>query len=135
MSRMDPEAERRGAASPARQIFVLVVEDEPILLWLAMDVVAEAGYIGLEARNADEAIRILESRSDIRIVFTDIEMPGALDGIKLARLVRGRWPPIELIVVSGWTKFSVQDIPERALFFPKPYQPQEIIEALHQLAA
>jgi CheY-like chemotaxis protein len=132
---MCPEAERGGAASSERQIFVLVVEDDPILLWLAMDVVAEAGYEGIEARNADEAIQILEARTDIRIVFTDVEMPGTLDGIKFAQAVRGRWPPIELIIVSGWTKLSDQDIPERGRFFSKPYKPEEIIEALHQLAA
>lgn len=127
--------EERGARPSHGQIFVLVVEDEPILLWLAMDVVAEAGYRGIEARNADEAIQILESRNDIRIVLTDIEMPGSMNGIKLAKAVRNRWPPIAFIVVSGWTKHSIKDIPPRSRFFFKPYQPADIIEALHQLAA
>jgi CheY-like chemotaxis protein len=56
----------------------------------------------METANADEAIRILESRNDIRIVFTNIEMPGSMDGVKLAARVRDRWPPIEIILTSGY---------------------------------
>lgn len=132
---MCPEEKSGVAASPAQEVFVLIVEDEPILRWLAMELVAEAGYKSLEARNADEAILLLETRTDIRIVFTDIEMPGSMDGAKLAHAVRGRWPPIEIIIVSGWTHLDVKDIPSRARFFRKPYKPAEIIDALHQLAA
>lgn len=117
------------------EIVVLVVEDHEVLRWLAADIVKKAGYSVVEASDADVAIRILETRTDIRIVFTDVEMPGSMDGVKLAHAVRGRWPPIEIIVVSGWTNVRAQDIPERALFFSKPYEPDKIIEALHQLAA
>jgi CheY-like chemotaxis protein len=80
---------------------VLAVEDEPLTLMLAVDMIRDAGFEPLWASNADEAIRILESRNDIRVVFTDINMPGSMDGLKLAQAVRGRWPPIKIIVTFG----------------------------------
>lgn len=80
---------------------VLVVEDEPLIRMAACMIVEDAGFIALEAANADDAIRILESRSDIRLIFTDVDMPGSLDGLKLAHFVRNRWPPIKIIVASG----------------------------------
>jgi two-component system, response regulator PdtaR len=84
---------------------------------------------------ADEAIEILETRLDIRIVFTDVEMPGSMDGIRLASLIRGRWPPIQLILTSGHSRIRHEDIPARGRFFAKPYRPTEIAQALHQLAS
>ena len=115
---------------------VLVVEDEPLMLMDALDLVTEAGFEAIGAKNADEAIRILESRSDIRVVFTDVNMPGSMDGIKLAHAVRNRWPPIEIIVTSGLNLVDVQQLlPERGIFFPKPYEPAQIASALHRLAA
>ena len=80
---------------------VLVVEDEPLLLLLAGTLVEEAGLQLVICGNADEAVAILEARPDIRIVFTDVEMPGSMDGIKLAAAIRNRWPPIQIVVVSG----------------------------------
>jgi CheY-like chemotaxis protein len=115
---------------------VLVVEDEPLMLMDALDLVREAGYEAIGAKDADEAIRILETRSDIQVVFTDINMPGSMDGIKLAHAVRNRWPPIEIIVTSGLALADVQQLlPERGIFFPKPYTPAQIASALHRLAA
>ncbi len=122
------------AGLPGKPV-VLVVEDEPILLMLAVCVVEDAGFEAIEASNADEAILILEHRTDIRIVFTDVEMPGDMNGLRLAHAIRGRWPPIELIITSGWIKIRTEDIPARARFFAKPYQPAEIVEALQQMAA
>ena len=78
---------------------VLVVEVESLVRSTAMDMVEEAGFEA--ASDADEAIRILESRNDIRAVFTDVHMPGSMDGLRLARVVRNRWPPVALIVTSG----------------------------------
>ena len=91
-----------------------MVEDEALSRMHAVDLVEDAGYTAIEASNADEAISILESRKDIRIVFTDIDMPGSMDGLKLARAIRDRWPPIELILTSGHFHLSVSDIPERS---------------------
>ena len=114
---------------------VLVVEDEFFSRLHAVNLVEEAGYRAIEASNADEAIAILESRKDIRIVFTDIDMPGSMDGLKLARAVRDRWPPIELILTSGHFDVPEDKIPERGLFFSKPYRDQEIVSALKKFAS
>ena len=80
---------------------VLVVEDEMILRMRAVDIVEDAGFCPIEAINADEAISVLESRSDISLLLTDIQMPGTIDGLKLAHAVHERWPSIKIILVSG----------------------------------
>lgn len=114
---------------------VLAVEDEPFILMLAVDMIRDAGFAPLWASNADDAVRILESRNDIRIVFTDINMPGSMDGIKLAHAVRGRWPPIKIIVTSGFSGGDLKLLPEGSQFIPKPYDARQISDALHNLAA
>jgi CheY-like chemotaxis protein len=115
--------------------FVLVVEDEAILRLMAVSVVEDAGFKPIEASNADEAVRIMESRNDIRIVFTDINMPGSMDGMKLAARIRDRWPPVEIILTSGHVAAKDLQLPERGLFFPKPYDPQVVSQAMRQMAA
>ena len=116
-------------------VVVLVVEDEFFSRLHALHLVEDAGYTAIEASNADEAIAILEARKDIRIVFTDIHMPGSMDGLKLARAVRDRWPPIELILTSGHLDVLESDIPERGRFFSKPYRDHEILSALQKFAS
>ena len=116
-------------------ICVLVVEDEVLSRLHAVDLVEDAGYTAIEASNADEAIAILEARKDIRIVLTDIDMPGSMDGLKLAHAIRKRWPPIELILTSGHFHLTDDDMPERGRFFPKPYRDQDIVSALQHFAA
>ena len=118
-----------------KRLVVLVVEDEPLMLIDAVDLVTDAGFEAIGAKNADEAIRILENRKDIGVVFTDVNMPGSMDGIKLAHAVRNRWPPIEIIVTSGLNLADVQELPERGVFFPKPNTPAQVASALHRLAA
>ena len=122
------EQARRGSK------FVLVVEDEPLLLLMAGDMVEDAGLEPIFARNADEAILILESRDDVRIVFTDVRMPGSMDGVRLARAVRDRWPPIKLVVVSGHM-YSNPQLPEGARFFRKPYSSNQMVSTLRELVA
>src|SRR6266581_7926507 len=90
---------------------VLVVEDEMLLRMRAVDMVEDAGFTSVEAVDADEAVAILESRSDIALLFTDIQMPGSMDGLELAHAVHARWPPIKIILVSGQLKLSKSDIP------------------------
>jgi two-component system, response regulator PdtaR len=114
---------------------VLAVEDEPLILMLAIDMIRDAGFEPVWASNADEAIRILESRDDIRIVFTDINMPGSMDGIKLAQAVRGRWPPIKIIVTSGFSGGELKLLPEGSQFISKPYDAGQMSDILHSLAA
>jgi two-component system, response regulator PdtaR len=110
------------------------VDDEMLIRWGAVQIAEGAGFEVIEAANADEAIEILENRSDVRIVFTDIRMPGSMDGLKLARAVRDRWPPIKIIVTSGHEYPSGDDLPEGGRFFPKPYDAPQIQAALREWA-
>jgi CheY-like chemotaxis protein len=114
---------------------VIVVEDEALLRIDAVQMVENAGFEVLEAKNADEAVALLESRSDISIVFTDINMPGSMDGLKLARAVRDRWPPILLIVTSGQVRGLPDDLAPHARFLSKPYSHHQVSTLLHQIAA
>jgi CheY-like chemotaxis protein len=113
---------------------VLVVEDESMIRTAAAKIIEAAGFEVIEAASADEAIRILECRSDIRVMFTDIHMPGSMDGLKLAHAVRNRWPPIKIIVTSGRDLTMEQDLPEGGRFFAKPYDPIAITAALRAWA-
>src|ERR1700724_2409764 len=108
---------------------ILIVDDEPLVRLGVAQTIEDAGFEVIEAASADEAIRILEFRSDIRVVFTDIHMPGSMDGLKLAHAVRNRWPPIKIIVTSGRELIAEQDLPEGGRFFAKPYKPIEIRDA------
>lgn len=114
---------------------VLVVEDSTIIRMGAVDLVLSAGHEALEARDADEAIRILESRSDIDLVFTDVQMPGTMDGIKLSHYIRDRWPPVKLIVASGMAILEESSLPEGSRFFPKPYNDHTIADAMARMLA
>src|SRR5437868_11781541 len=99
---------------------VLVVEDEMVLRMRAVDIVEDAGFRAVEAVNADQAMSILESRSDISLLFTDIQMPGSMDGLKLAHAVHDRWPAIKIILVSGQVNPSEAERPADSRFFGKP---------------
>jgi CheY-like chemotaxis protein len=120
-------------SKPAGRLVVLVVEDEPLQRMMAIDLVEDAGFDVVDAWSADEAIRILETRPDIRIVFTDIDMPGSMDGLKLAAAIRDRWPPIRIIVTSGHMKRSEITLPEGSVFFSKPYQTQKLTAQLQAM--
>ncbi len=112
---------------------VLIVEDSPIIRMSAVDLVLTAGYEALEAGDADEAIRILELRDDIDLVFTDVQMPGTMDGIKLSHYIRDRWPPVKLIVASGADIVEESMLPGGSRFFSKPYDELTITEAMAHL--
>jgi CheY-like chemotaxis protein len=96
----------------------------------AIDIVEDAGYTPLEATDAAEAVAILESRSDVVLMCTDIQMPGEMDGMGLAHVVHERWPTIEIIVVSGQLKLSNLDLPPRSRFFSKPLDATEVIAGM-----
>ena len=113
---------------------VLVVEDEFLVRMNAVSLLEEAGFGVVEASSADDAIALLESRKDIRIVFTDINMPGSMDGLRLAHAIRNRWPPIELVLTPGLMRVPNEDMPERGLFLRKPYEPGELIRMVRSLA-
>lgn len=97
--------------------------------------VEEAGFEAVDAADATEAIRILESRPDIRIVFTDIDMPRGIDGVKLAALIRDRWPPIDIIITSGHLDAPNIELPVRSLFFSKPYVENDVVAAMVKFAS
>ena len=107
---------------------VLVVEDETLIRELVAEELEEAGYTVVIANNAAQAIAILEARQDIHLVFTDIDMPGSMDGLKLAAAVRDRWPPVHIIITTG--KVRPLEIPANALFIPKPYVTRNVVAAM-----
>ena len=112
---------------------VLIVEDEFLIRMDAVDLIKSAGFDVAEAQNADEAISILEARPDITVVFTDVQMPGSMDGLKLAAAVRDRWPPIKIVATSGLSKINGDDLPAGSRFLPKPYKASQIIGTLREL--
>jgi CheY-like chemotaxis protein len=112
---------------------VLVVEDEMLLRMRTVDMVEDAGFTSIEAVDADEAVAILESRSDIALLFTDIQMPGSMDGLKLAHAVHERWPPIKIILVSGQLKPANVEIPADSRFFGKPLEAAEMITQMRNM--
>ena len=112
---------------------VLVVEDDEVLRMCAAEVVVDAGFTPVEAANADEAVAILESRSDIALLFTDIQMPGSMDGLGLARTVHDRWPAIKIILVSGRVEVSEREKPVNSRFFQKPFAMKQMIEGLQDM--
>src|SRR5450759_807135 len=112
---------------------VLVVEDEMLLRMRAVDMVEDAGFTPVEAINADDALTILESRSDIELLFTDIQMPGSMDGLTLAHGVHKRWPLIKIILVSGQLKLTDNDKPTDSRFFGKPLDVKQIIAEMQDM--
>jgi two-component system, response regulator PdtaR len=109
---------------------VLVVEDEPLLRMLAVEVVEEAGFVAIQARDADEAVILLESRADISLLFTDRNMPGSMNGLKLAHTVRDRWPPIKILLVSGQVQLRPSELPSNTFCVRKPYEASALAKEL-----
>ena len=114
---------------------VLVVEDESLIRMESVDMIRDLGFEVIEAVDADEAVSLLESVAGIEVVFTDIQMPGSMDGLKLAAAVRGRWPPIKIIATSGRHVLREGELPTGALFLPKPYSSEGISSLLNELSA
>ena len=104
-----------------------------LLRMRAVDMVEDAGYTSVEAVDADEAVAILESRSDIALLFTDVQIPGSMDGLKLAHTVHKRWPPIKIILASGQLKLSIAEIPVDSRFFGKPLEAGELIAQMQKM--
>ena len=99
----------------------------------AVDMVGDAGYTPLEALDAAEAVAILESRSDVALICTDIQMPGQMDGLGLAHAVHARWPAIKIIVVSGQLKLPNLDLPPHSRFLGKPLDAGEVIAEMRDM--
>ncbi len=112
---------------------VLVVEDEMVLRMRAVDIVEDAGFTAVEAVNADQALAILEARSDIALLFSDIQMPGSIDGLMLAHAVHERWPGIKIILVSGQVNVSDADKPANSRFIGKPLDVKQMVAELQAM--
>src|SRR6478736_5887017 len=113
---------------------VLLVEDEPLVRMTAADELEEAGFHVLEAANADVAMAVLEARSDeIQVLFTDVHMPGSMDGMELAEQVHARWPHVRLLISSGYARPGPDEIPDAGRFVPKPYHAATVVRQIHEL--
>lgn len=109
---------------------VLIVEDHLLVQITATAQIEDAGMATLVANDADEALQILATRNDVRTVFTDIDMPGTMDGLALAMVVRERWPDIRVVVTSGGKPRAVDRLPDDVAFFQKPYEYSAIVDEL-----
>jgi len=112
---------------------ILIVEDEVLINWTITEELQLQGCEVISAFNADEAISILQSRADIEVVFTDIDMPGSMDGLRLAAAIRDRWPPIQVIVTSGKATPSI--LPQHVSFLAKPYTVDDVVKSVEQYCA
>ncbi|EJN07490.1 response regulator with CheY-like receiver, AAA-type ATPase, and DNA-binding domains [Bradyrhizobium sp. YR681] len=113
---------------------ILIVEDDFLIRMNAADIVRDMGFDVLEAADADEAVKLLETVPEITVVFTDIQMPGSMDGLRLAEVIRHRWPPVLLLITSGLLSPADNDIPRGARFMAKPYLPTQLQDQLEMLA-
>lgn len=112
----------------AHELGVLIVDDDPILLMDMAQSLADAGIVVFEARNADEALQVLSTRTDVRMTITDVDMgDGGLNGFQLAKVVAARWPAVGLLIVSGQSRPNATDLPEGARFLAKPCAPSSVI--------
>ena len=118
---------------PTSRAVVLLVEDEPLVRMVGADLLEEAGFEVVEAANGDEALLVLEARPDVRVLFTDINMPGSLDGLELAQVVHERWPEVGLLVTSGRFNLRSDDIPNNGQFVAKPYEPAAVVRKLRAM--
>jgi DNA-binding NtrC family response regulator len=114
---------------------VLVVEDEMLLRFLGVDIFSNAGFHVIEAVNADEALEILGDAVGVHVLFTDVTMPGSIDGLTLARHVVNQWPHIAIIIVSGAMSLETHELPPGAVFHRKPYDPQLVVQHARELTA
>lgn len=112
---------------------ILIVEDEALIRFNLADFFEEAGYRVFEAENADEAIAILDRDSSIRVVLTDVQMPGSMDGLRLAHYIRDRFPPTVLVVTSGVLNPTKADLPVDSFFVPKPFDTRRLLGQIERL--
>jgi CheY-like chemotaxis protein len=112
---------------------ILVVEDEALIRLWAADLLEENGFSVLEAADADAALKLLETRPDVKLLFTDVQMPGSLNGMELAREVHARWPHILLVITSGRERLTRAEIPDDGRFVAKPYSAEELLGQVNDL--
>jgi CheY-like chemotaxis protein len=119
-------------AVPSQPLAVLVVDDEPLIRMDLAATIEEAGFKVYEAANADQAVELLEEVEDIKVLLTDVDMPGSMDGVQLAHYARSYWP-VQIIVASGHREIGLSDLPPGAVFFAKPLRPTHVVEKLRSM--
>src|SRR3954469_10335356 len=125
---------RQEHASVDNPLVILVVEDEVLVRMVAADVLSDAGFTVLESASAEEALRLLEIRPDVQVLFTDVNMPGALDGLGLAQAVHNRSPGIGILIGSGRIRPGPGELPPGTRFIAKPYAPSALTDAIRAAA-
>ncbi|MEI5688895.1 MULTISPECIES: response regulator [Sphingomonas] len=123
-----------GQSRPIGSRTILIVEDEALVRFDLVDFFTLAGWRVFEADHAEAAIAILDSHKEIRVVLTDVQMPGSMDGVKLAHYVRERFPPTVLFVVSGNAPIPQSELPARTTFLPKPFDPHRLLRQIEGMA-
>lgn len=122
-----------GQSKPIDMNTILIVEDEAIIRFELIDLFEEEGYHVFDAENADQAITIMERHSSIRIVLTDIDMPGSMDGLKLAHFIRNRYPPTLLLIASGRVSVPEKHLPDHSVFLSKPFDPTRLLRTIDRM--
>ena len=112
---------------------VLIVEDEPLLRMNAAEILEDEGFVIIEASSGEEGLRWLRQRADIRVLFTDVHMPGALDGLALARMAAAEHCHVQVLIVSGRAAPEPGSMPDGARFMAKPYQAAAIVAHIHEV--
>ena len=112
---------------------ILVVEDEELVRIDSCDRLEQAGMVALEAANAEEALALLEAHPEIRVLVTDVKMPGWMSGIDLARQVEKRWPEISIVLTSAFYTADEAELPENMTLFPKPFSPERLVDQVRLL--
>lgn len=121
-----------GQALPETRPAILIVEDEAFIRFDLVDFFQDAGFEVFDAEDADVAIELMAAHPAIRIVLTDVNMPGSMDGVRLAHVIRDRYPPTMLLIASGAVKLKPGDMPVGATFVPKPFDPRAILDTIRQ---
>lgn len=111
---------------------ILIVEDEALIRYDLVDFFEDAGFQVFEADNADVAIALMDANRSIRIVLTDVQMPGTMDGMKLAHHIRDRYPPTLLLIASGEIRPTAAELPTGAVFIQKPFDPRSVLSVIQQ---
>jgi CheY-like chemotaxis protein len=124
-----------GPSPPRAAPIILMVEDEPLVRELGAAVLQSAGYVVIEAEGATEALHALEAEADIHLLFTDVRIPGKLNGLELAHLVNDRWPAIRLLIASGHLHPEPGQLPAKGRFLRKPYALTEMLRHVDELIA
>ena len=123
-----------GLQKAGHPVVILIVEDDGFINLMASDDLKRAGYDVVSVYSADEAIRVLENRNDIWLIFTDIDLPGSMDGLRLAAAVGDRWPPIHIIITTGRSRPSDNLLPKGSAFLAKPYPAGELVHAVRSFS-